>query len=60
MSKFIFTGFSDEIDFDIVKQFEGLKKLGISYFEPRTIGGKNISKLTDDEVDNRYGNSNHQ
>ena len=26
MSKFVFTGFSDEIDFDIVKQFDGLKK----------------------------------
>ena len=52
MSKFILSGFSDEIDFDIVKQFEGLKKLGISYFEPRNISGKNISKLTDEEVDN--------
>lgn len=51
MSKFVLTGFSDEIDFDILKQFENLKKLGISYFEPRNISGKNIIKLTNEEVD---------
>ena len=44
------SGFSDEIDKSIVKQFEALNKLGISYFEPRGVDGKNISELTDDEV----------
>lgn len=32
-NKFILSGFSDEVDFDIKKQFEALKKLGINYFE---------------------------
>ncbi len=50
MSEFIITGFSDEIDSAVSAQFEHLKKLGISYFEPRTVDGKNISKLTDEEV----------
>ena len=44
------SGFSDEIDKNIVKQFEVLNKLGIKYFEPRGVDGKNISELTDDEV----------
>lgn len=44
------SGFSDEIDKSIVTQFTVLNKLGIKYFEPRGIDGKNISALTDDEV----------
>lgn len=44
------SGFSDEIDRSIIKQFAVLNKLGISYFEPRGIDGKNISALTDEEV----------
>ena len=31
------SGFSDEIDKSITKQFEVLNKLGISYFEPRGV-----------------------
>lgn len=50
MSNFIISGFSDEIDENIDKQFETLQKLGIKYFEPRGINGKNIADLTDDEV----------
>lgn len=50
MNKFILSGFSDEIASNIKVQFEGLKKLGIKYFEPRTIGEKNIIKLDDGEV----------
>ena len=49
-NKFVLSGFSDEFDFDIKKQFEALKKLGINYFEPRMINKKNIIKLSDDEV----------
>ncbi len=44
------SGFSDEIASDIITQFEVLNKLGISYFEPRFVDGKNISSLTDEEV----------
>ena len=61
MSEFFLTGFSDEIDEKITKQFEHLKKLSISYFEPRGINGKNISDLEDSEVSSlaeemkRYG-----
>lgn len=48
--KFVLSGFSDEISSDIITQFRELKKLGISYFEPRGINGKNISELTIDEA----------
>ncbi|MBQ3125043.1 MAG: sugar phosphate isomerase/epimerase [Clostridia bacterium] len=44
------SGFSDEIASDIKTQFEVLNKLGIKYFEPRGVNGKNISELNDDEV----------
>lgn len=48
--KFTLSGFSDEIDEMIPVQFEHLRKLGIRYFEPRGINGKNISALSDEEV----------
>lgn len=44
------TGFSDEISSDTTVQFETLNRLGIEYFEPRGIDGKNISELDDDEA----------
>ncbi len=44
------SGFSDEISMDTDIQFEVLNKLGIKYFEPRGIDGKNISELTKDEA----------
>ena len=44
------SGFSDEIASDIKTQFEVLNKLGIKYFEPRGVNGKNISELTEDEA----------
>ena len=44
------SGFSDEIHPSVDKQFQVLQKLGITYFEPRGIDGKNISELTDGEV----------
>ena len=46
MADFIISGFSDEIDQSTDKQFAHLKELGISYFEPRGIDGKNISEIT--------------
>ena len=50
MERFIITGFSDEIDEEVREQFTWLNKLGISWFEPRGIDGKNISNLNDEEV----------
>ncbi|MBE5039756.1 sugar phosphate isomerase/epimerase family protein [Ructibacterium gallinarum] len=50
MNQFIISGFSDEIDPSIDRQFAHLKKLGISYFEPRNVDGKNISELTEEEA----------
>lgn len=44
------SGFSDEISPEIDVQFQVLNKLNIGYYEPRGIGGKNISTLTDEEV----------
>lgn len=44
---FTISGFSDEIDSNVEKQFEHLNKLGISYFEPRGIDGTNIADLDD-------------
>ena len=44
------SGFSDEIDKDIEKQFSVLNGLGIRYFEPRGINGNNISDLNDIEL----------
>mgnify|MGYP006934536028 CR=1 FL=1 len=43
---FVISGFSDEIDASTDIQFENLNRLGISYFEPRNIDGKNIANLT--------------
>lgn len=44
------SGFSDEIAENVTKQFEVLSRLGIGYFEPRGIDGKNISELTAEET----------
>lgn len=48
---FRFSGFSDEICADPAGQFRALSELGIRYFEPRLINGKNILSLSDDELD---------
>ena len=45
------SGFSDEMGTDIVTQFETLNKLGIGYFDPRGIDGKNIAELDDSEAE---------
>ena len=45
-----YSGFADEISSDTTVQFEVLNKLGIKYFEPRGIDGKNISELSIDEA----------
>jgi len=48
--KYLISGFSDEISPDILTQFENLSKLGMYYYEPRVVNGKNITKLSDEEV----------
>ena len=44
------SGFADEIDKSVDIQFAVFNKLGIKYFEPRGIDGKNISLLSLDEA----------
>lgn len=44
------SGFSDEISENVDTQFRVIKKLGIGYFEPRGISGKNISELSGKEL----------
>lgn len=51
MLNYRISGFSDEIDPKIDVQFAHLAKLGIGYFEPRGIDGKNIADISDDECD---------
>ena len=48
--QFVISGFADEIDENVEKQFAHLNKLGICYFEPRGIDGKNIADLDDGEA----------
>ncbi|WP_040949978.1 sugar phosphate isomerase/epimerase family protein [Gorillibacterium massiliense] len=50
MSKFILTGFADEIDTDFNTQLRGLQSLGIQHIEIRGVNGTNISQLTKEEV----------
>ncbi len=49
--RILLTGFSDEIDKDIRQQFDGIKKLGMQYFDPRNVNGKQISLLTEQETE---------
>ena len=51
MSKFVISGFSDEIDSSVDIQFDGLNRLVIKYFEPRNIDGKNIADITLEEAE---------
>lgn len=51
----LISGFADEIAGDVDTQFQVLGKLGIGYFEPRGINGKNIANLTDEEVERLKG-----
>ncbi len=47
MNTFTITGFSDEIDEKIDKQFAHIKTLGIKYYEPRFVDGISIADLND-------------
>ena len=61
MSKFIISGFSDEISDNIDEQFKHLNKLDITHFEVRGVNGENISELSAQKVSelkekmNEYG-----
>lgn len=50
MAKIIFSGFADEYSRDPHSQIEGLNTLGFTHIEPRFIGEKNVSELTEDEA----------
>lgn len=51
----LISGFSDEIAEDVDTQFRVLRKLGMGYFEPRGIDGKNIADLSDAELEGLKG-----
>lgn len=50
MSKFIFSGFADEISPELDVQISVLNKLGIGYMEMRGVNGKNVSDYTPEEI----------
>ncbi len=47
----IISGFTDEVSDDLGVQIKALRELGWSHVDLRTVGGKNVSSLTDDEFD---------
>ena len=47
---FKISGFCDEASGEIVTQFETITKLGVEFYEPRMINGKNISSLNEEET----------
>lgn len=50
MEKIIISGFADEIDTNLDKQIEVIKRLGISHIEMRGVNGKGLVEYTLDEV----------
>ena len=51
-NKFVISGFVDEASEALDVQIDVMKKLGMKYIEPRLVDGKNIIKLSDEELDN--------
>lgn len=55
------TGFTDEIDKDLIRQLEGAKALGMEYFDPRNLLDTTVSLLTEAQTEEvaaemeRYG-----
>lgn len=49
MSKFVISGFYDEVNPQLLTQLDCIKELGESYICPRSINGKNISEYTLEE-----------
>jgi len=50
----ILSGFTDEVSDDLTLQIKALKELGWNYIDLRTVDGKNVSSLSDDEFDKVY------
>ena len=50
MAKIILSAFADEYNRDIDVQLSALNDLGIGYIEPRFVGDKNVSELTDEQA----------
>ncbi len=59
--RIIITGFTDEIDKDLIRQLEGAKALGMEYFDPRNLLDTTVSLLTEAQTEEvaaqmeRYG-----
>ena len=51
MSRFILSGFADEMYDEIEKQAEGFNEIGFDNLELRFIDGKNVADLNDQEVE---------
>ncbi len=47
----IISGFTDEVSDDLELQIEALKELGWRHIDLRTVAGKNVAALSDDEFD---------
>lgn len=52
MSKIILSAFADEYDENFEEQLKGLRSLDIGHIEIRGVNGRNISTLSDGEIDN--------
>ncbi len=50
MENIIISGFADEIDPNLDKQIEVVKRLGISYIEMRGVNGKGLVEYSLDDV----------
>ena len=50
----IISGFTDEVSDDLMLQIKALKELGWGHIDLRTVNGKNVSSLSDDEFDRIY------
>lgn len=50
----IISGFTDEVSDDLTLQIKALKELGWGHIDLRTVNGKNVSSLSDNEFDRVY------
>ncbi|MDA3846561.1 MAG: sugar phosphate isomerase/epimerase, partial [Vallitaleaceae bacterium] len=50
MSRFVLSGFADEIEADFITQLKGLKSLNIGYIEIRGVNGRNITDHSLEEI----------
>ena len=50
MRKYILSAFADEYAASFDEQLAALSRFGIAYIEIRGVDGKNISTLTDEEI----------